>query len=310
MGIKEFIQENILVLDGGTGTLLQAAGLRAGEFPERWSVTHADVLIDIHRAYFEAGSNAVCTNTFGANPLKFDKSELETLIASAVANARKAQAESVGDWEKFVGLDIGPLGKLLKPYGDLEFETAVEAFADIVRLGVKYGVDFVLLETMSDCYEMKAALLAVKENCDLPVFVSGAFGADNKLMTGASPAVVTAIAEGLGADAVGANCSLGPKQLNAIVDEILKYSSIPTLVKPNAGLPKTDGVNTVYEVGAEEFADDMLAFAERGARILGGCCGTTPEHIRALRKRIDGVKPLPIAKKNISLVASYTPDCR
>ena len=218
MDFREFLQKNIVLLDGGTGTLLQEAGLPLGELPERWNVSRAQTLVDIHRGYFDAGSNVVCTNTFGANALKFDEKELEELVAAAVKNARTAAATSSGKQEKFVALDIGPTGKLLKPYGDFEFEKAVETFAKTVKLGVKYGVDLVLIETMGDSYETKAALLAVKENGDLPVLVSCAFGGDKKLMTGASPAAMTAMLEGMGADAVGANCSLGPKQLAPVVE--------------------------------------------------------------------------------------------
>ena len=237
MSVLKFLQQNIVMLDGGTGTLLQEAGLPLGELPERWNITHAEVLRNIHREYFDAGSNIVCTNTFGANALKFSKTELDEVVRAGIENVKKAAALSQGAQEKFVALDIGPLGKLLKPYGDLDFEDAVSVFAQTVSLGAKYGADLIFIETMGDSLECKAAVLAAKENSDLPVFVSCAYGADGKLMTGASPAAMIAMLEGLGVDAVGVNCSVGPKQMQGVVQELLEKASIPVLVKPNAGLP-------------------------------------------------------------------------
>ena len=248
MDFRTFLQQNIVYLDGGTGTLLQQAGLPLGELPERWNLTHADVLRSIHKSYFDAGSNVVATNTFGANPLKFNEQELEEIIRSAIENVRMAAKESSLTQEKFVALDIGPTGKLLKPYGDFAFEEAVQAYAKVVRLGVKYGADLLLIETMSDSYETKAAVLAAKENSDLPILVSNAYGEDGKLMTGANPSAMVALLEGLGVDALGVNCSLGPKQLKGVVETLLEKSSLPVLVKPNAGLPVTDGEKTYYDI--------------------------------------------------------------
>ena len=187
MTFREYLKQNIVYLDGGMGTLLQAQGLQAGEHPEGWNLSRPEVITAVHTAYYDAGSNVVCTNTFGANALKFSAEELDAVVAAAVANARAAAAESTAPQQKFVALDIGPCGKLLKPLGDLDFEQAVEAFAATVRLGVQYGVDLILIETMNDSYETKAALLAAKENSDLPVIVTNAYGEDGKLMTGASP---------------------------------------------------------------------------------------------------------------------------
>lgn len=306
MNVKEFLQENILCLDGGTGTLLQEAGLPLGELPERWNITHADKVCAIHRAYFDAGSHVVMANTFGANPFKFSKTELEAVVRAGLENVRLAAQESLGEQQKFVALDIGPLGKLLKPYGELDFEDAVTAFATVVRLGVKYGADLVFIETMSDCYETKAALLAAKENCDLPIFVSNAYGADGKLMTGASPAAMVAMLEGMGADVIGINCSLGPKQMMPVVAELLSKASVPVLVKPNAGLPKTKNGVTYYDVDEETFAKELSAFVQMGARVVGGCCGTTPKHIKATVEKIRDLSPQPITQKNITSVSSYT----
>ena len=306
MKIREFIQLNTVFLDGGTGTLLQQAGLPLGELPERWSVTHADVLQDIHRAYFNAGSNIVATNTFGANVLKFSEEELDALVKAAIDNVRVAAVTSKGTQEKFVALDIGPTGKLLQPYGDFAFEEAVEVFAKTVRLGVKYGVDCVLIETFGDSYEVKAALLAVKENGDLPVFVSCAYGADGKLMTGATPAAMVALCEGMGVDGLGVNCSVGPMQMTAVVEELLAKASVPVLVKPNAGLPVTENGVTRYDIDENRFAEQMRAFAEKGARILGGCCGTTPAYIEALVARMKGLEPTRVTEKEYTCVSSYT----
>jgi len=306
MNTKEFLRNAIVYFDGGTGTLLQASGLPLGELPERWNITHADVIEDVHAAYFNAGSNVVATNTFGANSLKFTETELDEIVRAAITNARNAAKRSTNRGEKFIALDIGPTGKLLKPYGDLDFEDAVECFAKTVRLGVKYGADLILIETMSDSYETKAALLAAKENSDLPVVVSNAYGADGKLMTGASPAAMVAMLEGMGADVIGVNCSLGPKQLLGVVKELLEKSSLPVLVKPNAGLPVSDGENAYYDVTAEEFAECMAEFVRLGARCVGGCCGTTPEYIRKTVEKTQTLSAMPIAKKNITCVSSYT----
>ena len=204
MQILDYLKDNLLFLDGGMGTLLQKDGLLPGEKPERWNLTNPDKITAIHKAYYDAGSNVVSTNTFGANTLKFDSCELDSIVKAAVENARRAAAESVSDGEKFVALDIGPTGRLLKPFGDLDFEDAVSVFAETVRLGVKYGVDLILIETMNDLYETKAALLAAKENSSLPVFVSNAYSENGCLMTGADPEAVSATLEGLGADAVAA----------------------------------------------------------------------------------------------------------
>ncbi|MBQ7291480.1 MAG: homocysteine S-methyltransferase family protein [Clostridia bacterium] len=306
MKITEYIKENLLYLDGGMGTLLQAEGLAPGELPERWNITHAENIIKIHRDYYNAGSNLVNTNTFGANILKFGREELEDIVRSAIANARKAANESRGSQPKWVALDIGPTGRMLKPYGDFDFEDAVSVFAETVKLGEKYGADVIFIETMNDSYETKAALLAAKENSALPVFVSNAYGADGKLMTGATPAAMVAMLEGMGADAIGVNCSLGPKALSAVVEEYLRYASVPVLLKPNAGLPKVAEGKTVYDVMPDEFASDVCELISKGVRLAGGCCGTTPEYISSLVRSSAEMKPRETEKKNITCVSSYT----
>lgn len=306
MNVLEYMKSNILYLDGGMGSLLQASGIKPGEHPERWSVSHPEVITKIHKDYFDAGSNVVLTNTFGANTLKFDIEEVDAIIKASIENAREAALQSTNHNPKFVGLDIGPCGKLLKPYGDLDFEDAVEAFAGMVKAGVKYGADLIFIETMNDSYETKAALLAAKENSELPVFVSNAYGEDGKLMTGATPAAMVAMVEGMGADAIGCNCSLGPAQLAPVIDELLEYASIPVMVKPNAGLPRESDGKAVYDILPKQFGQEVLALVEKGVRAVGGCCGTTPEYIRELTSITKGCNLSAIVPKSRTLVSSYT----
>lgn len=305
MNIRDFIKNNIVYLDGGMGTLLQKSGLQPGELPEHWNISHPEVIREIHKNYYDSGSNVVNTNTFGANTLKFSIDELDEIICHAVKNADEARKASSGEQEKFIALDVGPTGKLLKPLGDLDFEDAVKIFAETIRLGVKYGVDLITIETMNDSYETKAAVLAAKENSDLPIIVTNAYGENGRLMTGANPAVMTAMLEGMGVDAIGANCSLGPKQLMDVMDELLKYCSVPVAFKPNAGLPKSDGKVTYYDVDADEFAQDIKLSVENGVRIVGGCCGTTPEYIKKVCELTRGMKPKEIEKKTYSVCTSY-----
>ena len=306
MKLQELIKNKIVILDGGMGTLLQQSGLTPGEYPERWNISHPEMIQKIHTDYYNAGSNIISTNTFGANCLKFNDEELKKIIEAAVENAKAAKAAASSPQEKFIALDIGPLGRLLKPYGDLDFEEAIRIFAKTVQLGAQFGVDLIFIETMNDSLETKAALLAAKENCDLPVFVSNAYGEDGKLMTGATPAAMVAMLEGMGADCIGANCSLGPDALMPVIEEYLANASIPVLVKPNAGLPQSINGKTVYNLKPEEFALQSEKMLQSGVRIAGGCCGTTPDYIQALSQKAASLSPLPIIKKNIACISSYT----
>ncbi len=306
MDIRTFLKENIVILDGGMGTLLQKAGLKPGELPERRNVTTPEIIKNIHKDYFDAGSNVVNTNTFGANILKYEKDELEEIIKCAVKNAKDARDTSVSPQEKFVSLDIGPLGKLLKPFGELEFEKTVEIFKETVKLGVKYGVDLVSIETMNDGYETKAALLAVKETCDLPVFVSNAYSDNDKLLSGADAKTMVAVLEGMGANAIGLNCSFGPKALAGVAAELLECASVPVIFKPNAGIPRSVDGKTVFDVGAEEFAEEVAKQVQNGVRVVGGCCGTTPEYIKLLAEKCKNLKPVEIIEKTETVVSSYT----
>ena len=306
MTFKEFLSTNLVYLDGGMGTLLQKQGLKSGEHPETWNITHPDVIEKIHRDYFDAGSNVVCTNTFGANGLKFSDDELDNIVKAAVQNANNARKSSISTKDKFIALDIGPSGKLLKPLGDLDFEDAVSLFAKTVKLGIKYGVDLIVIETMTDSYETKAALLAAKENSDLPIIVTNAYGEDGKLMTGATPSAMVAMLEGMGADAIGANCSLGPKQLMKVADQLLEFASVPVVMKPNAGLPKSVDGKTVFDVLPDEFAEDIATLIQKGVRVVGGCCGTTPDYIKAVTENTANLTAKPCEEKGNTIVSSYT----
>ncbi len=303
MNIRDLLGKQRLYFDGGMGTLLQSAGLSAGELPEMWNLTHAETVKNIHLEYFNAGSNIVSTNTFGANSLKFDN--LEEIIAAAVKNAKDA-AKECGREDCFTALDVGPLGKMLEPLGDMSFERAVELFSETISLGAKHGADLIIIETMNDSYETKAAVIAAKESCELPVFVSNVFDENKKLMTGADPMAMIAMLEGLRVDAIGMNCSLGPKQMLSVAEEYISYASLPLIVQPNAGMPRTEKGKTVFDVTADEFADYAVKMAELGVNVLGGCCGTTPEYIKKVVEKTKDIPYKAPVSKDITMVSSYT----
>ena len=305
MNITETIKHKRLICDGGFGTMLQSAGLDAGTPPERWNITHPDEIVRIHKSYIEAGSDIITLNTFGINTIKYSEDEAESLIRAAHECACRAIDESVGT-EVFKVLDIGPTGKLLKPYGDLDFEDAVKAFSHVVAVGAGLGVDAVLIETMNDSYETKAAVLAAKENCDLPVFVTNVYDESAKLMTGADIPAMVALLEGMGVSAMGINCSLGPSQMKNLYLQLKEYSSLPIIIQPNAGLPTDVNGKTVYNVGADEFATIMGEIAQMGAAIIGGCCGTTPEYIRKMRAETEKYPYAYPEQKKRTLISSYT----
>ena len=276
---------SVLFLDGAMGTQLQEKGLQPGEIPELWNLSHPNDVRAVHEAYFASGADAVYANTFGANPAKYHgDAPLADVIAAGVGLAREAAANVGG--KRLVALDVGPTGRLLKPAGDFEFDAAYDAFAEQIRIGAKAGADLVAIETMGDAYELKAAVLAAKENSSLPVVATVALGEDGKLLTGASPECVAAILEGLRVDAMGFNCGLGPDRMLQFFKRLAAATSIPLVVKPNAGMPKIVDGRTVFTVGPEEFAKDIAALVEAGASIVGGCCGTTPAHIAALRSSL------------------------
>ena len=307
MTFLDALHSQRLFFDGGTGTLLQAQGLKGGELPETWNLLHPDRISNLHRAYLAAGSNILCTNTFGANALKFPAGgefDLEELVTAGVRLACEARDADPRP-DVFVALDMGPTGKLLKPMGDLDFEDAVALYAQVVKAGAAAGADLVLIETMSDSYEAKAAVLAAKENRDLPVVVTTVYGENGKLLTGGTPASTVALLEGLGVDALGVNCGLGPAQMLPIVKQLLEYASVPLIVNPNAGLPHACDGCTVFDVGPAEFAVHMGAIADLGVQVLGGCCGTTPDHIKAAVEVCRDKPFTPAVDRVRTLVSSY-----
>ncbi len=303
--IMDRIGREWLFFDGGTGSILQEKGLQPGELPETWNLLHPDRILDLHHGYLEAGADIYNTNTFGANRLKFPEN-LDEIVTAAVKLAKEARTQAGRDEDAYVALDIGPTGKLLAPMGDLSFDDAVDIFGEVVRIGAREGADLVLIETMNDSYEAKAAVLAAKENCDLPVFITCVFDGSGKMLTGGTPESVVAMLEGLGVDALGVNCSLGPAQMIPIVERLVKAAHVPVLVNPNAGLPKSVDGKTVYDVGPEEFAGYMKQIAALGAAAVGGCCGTTPDYIRA---EIAAVRPLPLLPpqgREQTVIASFS----
>lgn len=281
--LRQRLGKEILLFDGGMGTQLQAAGMKAGEIPETYNIDHPEIIIDIHSRYLRAGANFITMNTFGCNPLKMKESPYCycDMLKAAVNNAKKAR--DLVNKDAFIVLDIGPIGQLLEPLGTLSFDEAYEMIASQVLL-VKDDVDVVLLETMTDLYEVKAGILAVKENSDLPVFVTMTFEQNGRTLTGADPTTFVNVVEGLGVDALGVNCSLGPKELKPIVDEILEVASVPVIIQPNAGLPVLRDGQTYYDLKAYDYVQAMIDYMERGVAVVGGCCGTTPEFISELKK--------------------------
>ena len=348
MSVLDFLGKEILYFDGAMGTRLQAAGMKPGELPEVWNITHGDVVAEIHASYVKAGANILKSNTFGANALKMQGSgyTVEEAVLAAFANARKGfqkanetgQPDSVisdsasrsfseisgspqgkasgagiasSDFIKktpgqFIALDLGPTGKLLAPYGDLQFEEAVALYAETVRAGVKAKADLILVETMSDTYEAKAAILAAKENSDLPVFVTFTFDKDGKLLNGADVETAVLMAEGLGADAVGFNCGLGPDLVARLMPRARAVTGLPLIANPNAGLPVEKEGKTVFTTGPEEFAEYMLDVYREGGAVLGGCCGTDPDYIRLLAARTQGQKPIAAQRhRAVTAVTGY-----
>lgn len=318
--LSDILGKQFLFLDGGTGSVLQAQGLKPGELPERWNLEHADKIIALHYNYYTSGSNIVCTNTFGAYEGKFSDEELNEIIPAAIKNANKAKKDflktlSSEEAEKhpcFVAYDVGPCGKLLKPMGDLDFEDAVSLFKKSISIALECkGVDAVIIETMNDAYETKAAVIAAKEAMEtsgkkLPVLVTNVYDKSSRLLTGATPEVMVSILEGLGVSALGLNCGLGPSDLKDAVSRLIKNASVPVIVKPNAGLPEVVGGKTVYNVGPNAFTNEMKKFAKEGALIFGGCCGTTPAHIAKLSSEIKKLDPVEVTEKNATIISSYT----
>ena len=290
--LGDLLGKELLFFDGGTGTVLQGMGLKPGELPETWNIKHPDRIVQLHYNYFAAGSNIVNTNTFGAFITKFPL-ELERLIAAAIDNANAARDKILlenPDGNYFIAFDIGSCGKLLKPMGDLDFEDCVKLFKKTFRAAFDKKIDCVMIETMNDGYESKAAVLAAKETMeelgiaegDLPIIVSNVYDKECRTLSGSCPETMVAMLEGLGVSAVGVNCSLGPLEMKPTVERLCRAATVPVLVKPNAGLPKVVDGRTVFDVEAPDFVEAMKELAALGPMILGGCCGTTPEYIKLL----------------------------
>jgi 5-methyltetrahydrofolate--homocysteine methyltransferase len=302
--IRKKLRDGLLIFDGAMGTMLQNSGLKLGELPEILNITSPETIVGIHSKYIDAGADVIITNTFGANEIKMSSSSysVENIIESAVRNAKKAaMGKDVG-----IALDIGPIGELMEPMGTLSFETAYEIFKRQVIQGVKSGVDVILIETMTDLYEVKAAVLAAKENSNLPVFCTMSYEENGRTFTGCNIVSMVMVLQGLGVDALGVNCSLGPKELEPLIYEILNISKLPVMVQPNAGIPTIVNGRTTYNISPSDFAEYSSRFAERGVRILGGCCGTTDKHIEALVKAVDNRKPANWQHINLSGVCTPT----
>lgn len=297
------LKDSFLYFDGAMGTMLQKSGLETGRLPEELNITNPDLIYRIYREYLHSGSNIVSTNTFGANRLKLKNLPygVEEIIRASVETAKKSIA---GMEEKYVALDIGPIGSLLSPLGTLDFEEACDIFKEQVISGTNAGADLILIETMTDLYELKAAILAAKENSSLPVFATMSFQDNGRTFTGTDVKTFVFTAEGLGVDVLGVNCSLGPKELQPIVDELVKYSSIPVMVQANAGLPKYKNNTAYYDVSPLEYSREINIMAKKGVAIFGGCCGTSPEYIKSIISSLNELKPLEVSKKHFTSATS------
>lgn len=305
MDIREELKQKRIFFDGGMGSMLQERGLLPGELPELWNLSHPETVKEIHLEYLRAGADVVTANTFGANRFKYKKEEgysLESIVTAGVSLARAAVQEA---GHGYAALDLGPTGRLLAPYGDLEFEDACLAYKEVVEAGVRAGADLIIIETMGDCYELKAAVLAAKEASSLPVFATVTLDEKGKMLTGGTVEAAAALLEGLGADVIGLNCGLGPVQLLPFMRQLRRISSLPLMANPNAGLPRSENGRTVYDIDAAGFAGAMKEMAESGVSVLGGCCGTTPDHIRRLREACGPVPLAPVEKKDRTVVSSY-----
>jgi len=299
----EYLKENIMILDGATGTELQKRGMPKGVCPEKWVVENPDVIIDVQREYVNAGSNAVYTCTFGGNRMKLEEFGLQDKTVEINAQLARISRKAVGD-NAFVVGDLAPTGKFVRPFGDMPFETCVEVYKEQVKGLLEGGVDFFVIETMMDIQEARAALIAVKESCDLPVCVSMTFDETGKTLMGTDPITALITLQSLGADAVGCNCSTGPKDMLKIIKAMKPYALVPLLAKPNAGLPKLIDGKTVFDMGVEEYGTYVEEFVKSGVNLLGGCCGTSPLYIKEIKKNLKGLKPIKLEPEKVSAVTS------
>lgn len=284
------LQNRVIIFDGAMGTMLQSSGIKPGECPEYWNLLYPDLISAIHRAYLNAGADIIQTNTFGANRLKLREfkleHKLEDIVGAAVNNAKKAARD-----RGMIALSLGPTGKLMEPYGDLSFEEAYNVFKELINCGAKNGIDLISIETMIDIQEAKAALLAAKQNTNLPVICQMTFKTNGRTETGTDFLTGATILQSLGADVVGANCALGPEELLKIIGQAIQFIEVPIIVQPNAGIPKLIDGETIFPLTEEEFANYALKFVDLGVNLIGGCCGTTPKHIEKLANSVHGLSP-------------------
>ncbi|AYE35086.1 homocysteine S-methyltransferase family protein [Clostridium septicum] len=303
MGIKDFIEDNILLFDGAMGTMLQKEGLKLGQNPEVLNITNPEVIKKIHKKYIYAGAKVITTNTFGANEKKLygTSYSVEEIINKGISLAIEAK----GNESVLIALDIGPIGELLEPMGTLKFDEAYNIFKRQVVLAKNSGVDIILIETMTDLYEAKAAVLAAKENSNLPIFCTMSFEGNGRTFTGCKASSMAITLDALGVDALGVNCSLGPREILPIIKEVREWTNLPLMVQPNAGLPSLSVGEAVYNISKEEFKSGIIGFIESGVNIIGGCCGTTPEYILEISKEINNIRS--IKREKVSFSAICTP---
>lgn len=297
MTIIEDLTENRLLFDGAMGTMLQKMGLPVGMEPEYFNLSHPETITQIHQEYVAAGADVITANTFQANQVKLKQTELPEIIEAAINLARAAQP-------KYVAYDMGPIGQLMAPMGTLSFDQAYEMFREQAVLAEKAGADLVVIETMSDLLETKAAILAIKENTSLPIFCTMTFQEDGRTFVGTDPITAVLTLQSLGIEAVGVNCSLGPNELLPIVDEILTYANIPVMVQANAGLPEMKDGQTFYPLTVDDYGLAVEKMLKSGVRIVGGCCGTNPEFIQKIRQLIDDIPPVALTPQKVTAVTS------
>lgn len=308
MEIREYIKNNVLLFDGAMGTMLQKKGLKLGGIPELLNLTDRELIKEIHREYLNSGSQVITTNTFGANEHKLagSNASVEEIISAAVRIAKEAKQ----GYDALIALDIGPIGELLEPLGTLSFDDAYHIFKRQVDAGIQAGVDIILIETMTDLYEVKAAVLAAKESCSLPVFVTMSFEDNGRTFTGCCAESMVATLSGLGVDALGVNCSLGPVQLKPIVSRILQYSTVPVMVQPNAGLPVVIDGKTNFDIDKYQFAEIIAEFVKDGVSIVGGCCGTSQEYIAEIKTKLSATEKgrcNPIKRSAVCTPSQFVP---
>ena len=298
---SEALKKGLVFTDGAMGTMLQQRGLKVGENPTLMCIHHPDVVREIHEEYFKAGSNVVFANTFSACALKLEGTGYSVKEAvTAAVNCARSAAEK---YDGMVAVDIGPLGELIEPLGSMSFERAIELFAEQMKAGAEAGADLIVVETMMDIYEVKAAVLAAKESCDLPIMVTMTFEEGGRTFTGCDIPAMALVLNGLGVDAIGVNCSVGPMQLGGIISELRCWTKLPIAAKPNAGLPDASGG---YDLTVEQFAQGVCQLIKLGASVVGGCCGTSPEYIRAMTAAAKGAVAAPAPEKIPCAASSST----